>query len=91
MALHLQLMISSLLEEKRIVCSQDISIFGFSVILQNSKSVYSLYKTVWWIPKLFVIAHKKCLLLQIKTITIFLLFRMEYILSTGIVYLVIDA
>ena len=86
MVLHLQLMISSLLEEKRIDCSKDISIFRFSVIPQNSKSGDSLYKTVWWIPKLIVIAHKKWFLLQINTIKKFLLFRLEYIIDENCLF-----
>ena len=39
---------------------------------------YSLYKTVWQILKLIIIAYEKMLLLEINTITKFLLFRMKY-------------
>ena len=46
-------------------------------------SYYSLYKAVWLIPKLLVIAYKKCLLLKINTVTKFLLFKMKYVINGG--------
>ena len=53
-------------------------------------SFYISYKAVWQIHKLIVIAEKKCLLLEINTITKFLLFRMKYIIDRD-VYLIIGS
>ena len=40
--------------------------------------------------QLIVIAYKKCLFLEINIITKFLLFRIKYIIDTGVVYLIFD-
>ena len=50
-------------------------------------TIYS-YKTAWRVPKLIIIATKKYLLLEINTITKFLLFKIKYV-HDGC-YLVID-
>ena len=50
-------------------------------------TIYS-YRTVWRVPKLIIMATKKCLLLEINTITKFLLFKTKYV-HDGC-YLIID-
>ena len=49
-------------------------------------SIYSPYKTVWWIPEFILIACKKYLLLEINTILEFLPFRMKYIIDGGCLF-----
>ena len=46
-------------------------------------------KVEWWISELLLIAYKKCLFLEIDTITNFLMFKMKYVVK-GVVYLNID-
>ena len=48
------------------------------IVFYQINQEYSLYKTVRQIPKLIITAYEKMLLLDINTISKFLLFRMKY-------------